>query len=155
MVKPLYSSDEMNMLAVAIITATTYHVEQVDKLGKPYIDHPLRVMMAVQSLDEKIVAVLHDTIEDTELTYDNLRNLGFPEYIIEAIDCITKRDKGKMPETNYDYIERVKTNKIATAVKLADLADNRSPSRLIGLDEKTQQRLIEKYDKAFLQIKGG
>jgi (p)ppGpp synthase/HD superfamily hydrolase len=140
------------LLSKCIAFAGKKHRKQIDKLGRMYIDHPLRVMMTVNTIEEKIVAVLHDVIEDTDTTYDEIRDLDVPEYLIEALECITKRDKGKIKEPNDDYIDRVLKNPIATEVKLADLGDNMSPARLNGLDEFTKLRLIKKYRKSYNQI---
>lgn len=120
------------------------HRKQTDKLGKPYIFHPIEVMRQVCTIDEKVVALLHDVVEDTPATLEELEFAGFPRHIILAVNAITKRDK----ETNYDYIQRVKLNKIATTVKYADLAHNSSKERQAGLDEATQKRLKNKYKKA-------
>lgn len=132
-----------DLLTQAIELATKAHQGQVDKAGQPYINHSLRVMNMVTTLSEKIVAVLHDVIEDSDLTLEELVNLGFPQDIIAAIDAMTKR-----PKEDYDlYLNRVKSSAIATQVKIADLRDNMDISRIANPTDKDYQRL-EKYKKA-------
>ncbi|MFP3728100.1 GTP pyrophosphokinase [Priestia filamentosa] len=128
------------LLEKAIELAVHYHGGQTDKGGNPYILHPLAVMTRVKSIEEKIVAVLHDIVEDTPLTFDGLRDAGFPDVIIEAVDALTKRAK----ESYNRYIWRVKNNSLACAVKLADLSENMDLSRIPFPQEKDFLR-IEKY----------
>ena len=116
----------MSTLEKAILIATKTHKGQVDKAGEPYILHPLRVMMSVNSLEEKIVAVLHDVIEDSDMLPTYLFKFGFSEEIIDALEYLTKR-KG---EKYQDFIIRVSDNRLATIVKLADLNDNMNLSRI-------------------------
>ena len=103
----------------AIEIAVEAHKGQSDKCKEPYILHPLAVMTAMDTHAEKIVAVLHDILEETDWAADGLR-LDFPRNITNAIDAITKRDN----ETYFEYIHRVKENPLATKVKLADLKHN-------------------------------
>ena len=111
----------MSTLERAIEIAREAHKSQTDKAGKPYIEHPLRVMAAGKTSDEKIVGILHDVVEDSNITFEDLTSEGFAPNIIEALRCITKTDE-KEP---YDhFIARIKTNRLATAVKLNDLTDN-------------------------------
>lgn len=133
------------MLEKAMILAANAHMGQLDKGGNPYILHPVRVMLGCKNLDEKIVAMLHDTLEDSDLTANDLLNEGFPKNMVDAVVCLT-RDK------NQDYLEHIKivaTNPLATAVKLSDLADNMDLNRLPGLTQKDFQRL-ERYLRAKL-----
>ena len=131
------------MLEKAIILATQAHMGQLDKGGHPYILHPLRVMLACDTLTEKIVAMLHDTLEDSDLTPEDLQQAGFPKEIIEAVVCLTRT-----PEEDYLlHIEQVAKNPLATSVKLADLADNMDLNRLPGLTPRDFQRL-ERYLRA-------
>lgn len=132
------------MLGKAIAIAAEAHEGQKDKSGKEYIEHPLRVMMVMSSRDEKIVAVLHDVIEDTPTNAGDLYAAGFPDHIITAVDAISKR----MSENNNEYLNRVKVNELALSVKLMDIADNMSPARLANLPEKTRKRLIKQYKKS-------
>lgn len=108
---------------VALNIAIGAHAGQLDKQGKPYIDHVLRVVEAVQDGEEQAVAALHDVIEDTPVTLDELRMGGFfPPHVIDAVDAITRRDD----ETYSEYITRVARNDLARTVKIADLRDNLS-----------------------------
>jgi hypothetical protein len=93
---------------------------QKDKEGLPYILHPLRAMPSVQGEEAQIVAVLHDVIEDTAVTADDLRRAGFSEAVLAAVLCVTHRKD----EPYADYVVRCKGNEVARRVKLADLADN-------------------------------
>ena len=131
----------------AIELAKQHHEGQTDKAGKPYIEHPLRVMNQVESEEEKIVAVLHDIVEDTDISLDDLRNEGFSEKVVSAVECLTKQDG-----ENYDsYIERISFNPLAVKIKLADLEDNRDLTRLPEVTDKDLER-IEKYDKALEKL---
>ena len=131
----------------AIELAKQHHEGQTDKAGKPYIEHPLRVMSQVESEEEKIVAVLHDIVEDTDISLDDLRNEGFSEKVVSAVECLTKQDG-----ENYDsYIERISFNPLAVKIKLADLEDNRDLTRLPEVTDKDLER-IEKYDKALEKL---
>ncbi len=113
----------------AISLAVQAHFRQVDKAGQPYILHPLRVMLALETEVERMVGVLHDVIEDTEHTLAELRGLGYPEEVLAALDCLTRRDG----ESYDEFVERVKPNALARRVKLADIADNLEVSRLGSL----------------------
>ena len=131
----------------AIELAKQHHEGQTDKAGKPYIEHPLRVMNQVESEEEKIVAVLHDIVEDTDISLNDLRNEGFSEEVVSAVECLTKQDG-----ENYDsYIERISFNPLAVKIKLADLEDNRDLTRLPQVTDKDLERL-EKYDKALEKL---
>ena len=140
----------MSTLERAIEIATEAHRGQLDKAGNEYIDHPLRVMAAGSTTDEKIVGVLHDVVEDTEWTFGMLAAEGFSEEIIAALRCITKLSDSEP----YDkFIARVRTNSLATAVKLNDLTDNMDIRRLPYLSDKDVKRL-KKYLKAYKQLSG-
>jgi len=131
------------MLNKAIEIANRAHMGQVDKAGEPYILHPLRVMMTQVNEIERICAVLHDVIEDSNVTFDDLRGEGFSEEIIEVLNCITKR-----PGESYDdFIDRILDNETACRVKLADLCDNMNISRIKNPTEKDKER-IKKYRDA-------
>jgi hypothetical protein len=111
----------------AIQIAAPAHEGQVDKQGLPYILHPLRVMDGVEGLDAKIVAVLHDVVEDTPVTFDDLEREGFTGEILAAIRCVTHAEG----ETYAEYVVRCRDNPIGRRVKLSDLADNTRLSRTI------------------------
>ncbi len=139
-----------SLLQRAIEIATLAHEGQTDKSGKPYIEHPLRVMEAGKSVDEKIVGVLHDVFEDSSFTFDALAKEGFPKHIVAALRCITKQS----PTEPYDkFIARVKKNPLAAAVKLNDLTDNMDIRRLPYLSDKDIRRL-KRYLKAYKKLNG-
>ena len=131
------------MLNKAIKIATTAHDGQIDKAGAPYIFHPLRVMMAGKSDIERICGVLHDTIEDSDITLEFLQKEGFPEEILAILDCLTKRHG----ESYDDFISRILKKKTACLVKLADLHDNMDLSRISDSTDEDKAR-IEKYSRA-------
>lgn len=135
------------MLNKAIEIAAHAHSGQVDKGGNPYILHPLRVMLAMENEVERICAVLHDVIEDSDVTFDDLRGEGFTEDIITVLDCLTRREG----ESYDEFIDRVLINKIACRVKLADLSDNMNLARIKNPDRADKAR-IEKYKKAAMRI---
>lgn len=117
----------MPTLEDAIRIAVAAHAGQKDKEGQPYVTHPLRLMESLHDPDAKTVAVLHDVVEDTSTTLDDLRRVGFSDGIIEAVRCVT-HDKR---EPYADYVVRCKANPVARQVKLADLADNYRLDRTI------------------------
>ena len=131
------------LLERAIKLAQKYHKGQFDKGGNPYIEHPLRVMEGVESIDEKILAVLHDVLEDCDASRDELINEGIPECLVEKLEILCK---GKN-ENYFDYIDRIKVDKSTINVKLSDLKDNMNLKRLKEVTEKDLKR-IEKYNKA-------
>ena len=134
-------------LGKAIELAKQHHKGQTDRAGKPYIEHPFRVMNQMKSDKEKIVAVLHDIVEDTDISLNDLKNEGFSEEVVSAVECLTKQDG-----ENYDsYIERISFNPLAVKIKLADLEDNRNLTRLPQVTDKDLERL-EKYDKALEKL---
>lgn len=114
------------MLEKAIKLAVIAHEGQRDKGGNPYILHPLRVMMSLETEEEKIIGVLHDVIEDTWVTKTFLSEMGFSIRIVTAIELLTRN----IDETYSEFIERCATNELAKKVKLADIADNKDLSRI-------------------------
>jgi (p)ppGpp synthase/HD superfamily hydrolase len=108
------------------VAAHRGHRYPTDEIGRePFILHPLRVMLSVSTDDERVVAVLHDVIEESETTLDDLRRLGLSDVIIEALDLLTHRD-----DQPYEaYIERLSRNCLARSVKIADLRDNLGHNR--------------------------
>lgn len=136
------------LLAKAINLALKAHEEQVDKSGMPYAGHVMRVMAAGRTIDEKIVGVLHDVVEDTDWTFEALLNEGFPEYIVDALRCVTKLSDD---EPYNEFIERVKTNPLAIEVKINDLTDNMDIRRYKELSEWDIKRL-KKYLKAYQEL---
>lgn len=140
----------MSTLEKAIAIAARVHEGQIDKAGEPYILHPLRVMMRVTDPRAKIVAILHDVVEDSagtelEVGFDELRAEGFGNEIVAALDCVTKRDG----EAYDDFVRRSASDPIAREVKLADLEDNMNMLRLkTEMTPKDLERL-EKYHRAW------
>lgn len=127
----------MPTLEDAIALAVAAHQGQRDKAGQPYILHPLRVMLRLSSDAERTAAILHDVVEDTPYTLERLRELGYPEDVLSALDCLTKREG----ETYERFIERVRPNPLARRVKLADLEDNMDVRRLPTVTAKDAERL--------------
>ena len=136
------------LLSKAINIAMQAHAGQVDKIGMPYIGHVMRVMQAGKTIDEKIVGVLHDVVEDTTWTFDALLAEGFPVHIVDALRCVTKLSDDEPYES---FINRVKTNPLAVAVKINDLTDNMDIRRLQTLTDADVQRL-RKYLKAYQSL---
>jgi (p)ppGpp synthase/HD superfamily hydrolase len=134
----------MTLLERAIEIALKSHAGQTGKDGSAYILHPLRLMSRMETDEERIVAVLHDVVEDSDITFDDLRTIGFSESILEALHLLT-HDK----ETTYEeYVERIKPNRLARKIKLADLEDNSNLRRLTHVEEKDLQR-VKKYHRAW------
>ena len=138
-------------LAAAIAFAAAKHIDQVDRAGQPYILHPLRVMAAMDTDEARRVAVLHDVVEDCEVTLDELRALGYPEREVLAIDSLTKRadEQNDYPR----FISRVLLNPLAAKVKLADIEDNLDTKRLDKLALKDLER-VAKYHAARRRLLG-
>lgn len=129
----------MATLEQAISLASKQHEGQVDKANAPYILHPLRIMLNVPTIEHKIVAVLHDILEDTETTIEDLYQFGFQQHIIDAIVALTK----KQGETRLEAAQRARQNPIARVVKLADINDNMDLSRIQSPTVKDFERLKE------------
>lgn len=137
----------MSDLQRAIEIAVAAHRGQERKDGSPYVLHPLRLMFSVATPEAKVVAVLHDVVEDTDVSLDDLRAAGFSEEILAAIDCVTHESS-----LSYDdYIARIKGNPLAREVKLADLRDNANLFEIPELREKDLRRL-EKYHRAYMTL---
>jgi len=135
------------MLPKALLIATQAHQNQQDRYGAPYLRHVMRVAERGRTDDERVVGLLHDVVEDTEWTFDDLRKEGFPEHIVQAVDCLTKREG----EPYDQFVERTKGSKLAIAVKLNDLEDNMDVRRAPYLEEKDLERL-NKHLKAWRQL---
>ena len=136
-------------LEKAIQIAVEAHAGTKDKGGKAYILHPISVMMRVETEEEKIVAILHDVVEDTDWTFDALRKEGFSETVIEALETVTKYSE----EEDYDdFIQRSLKNDIGRQVKIADLRENLDITRIGELSPKDIER-INKYKRALQTLK--
>lgn len=129
---------------LALNIAIQAHREQKDKSGREYVMHPIRVAERCKDPRAKIVALLHDTIEDTEVTADYLREQGFPEEIINGVLSVTKQEG----ENYEDFVRRASENAIGREVKMADLEDNMDIRRLKDITEDDVARL-RKYLKAW------
>jgi (p)ppGpp synthase/HD superfamily hydrolase len=129
----------MGTLERAIEIAASAHAGQVDKAGVPYILHPIRVMLRMNTVDEMIVAVLHDVVEDSSWTVDDLLAEGFSEQIVEAVGVLTKLPD----EKRQDAAARARQNPIARVVKLADNAENMDLTRIPNPTPKDLARLAE------------
>lgn len=121
------------------------HKTQTDKNAEPYILHPLRVAARLKTSDQKVVALLHDVLEDTEATIAELMAFGATPEQIGALQLLTHEKQ----EPYRVYLARVKGNPLALAVKLADLADNSETARLAKLPDKVAERLRQKYEDAY------
>lgn len=130
----------MSKVELAYEIAKKYHSGQVDKAGKDYIHHPIAVSQKLKDDDEKILALLHDTLEDTTLTLDELKRHRFKKEILDALIVITKKED----EDYYAYINRVKDNPLARKVKIADLLHNLDLSRLSEITHEDIER-FKKY----------
>lgn len=119
------------------------HKNQVDKSGMPYVFHPFHLAEQMTTEETAVVALLHDVVEDTDCTLQDLIAMGYPASVTDALALMT-HDKS-VPYL--DYIAKIKDNPIAKAVKLADLRHNSDLSRLDTVDEKAIRR-VEKYKKA-------
>lgn len=135
------------LVGKAIAIAAVAHQTQLDKAKAPYILHPLRMMMLGQTELEQIVAVLHDVVEDSDWTLDQLAAEGFPEVAIAALDCLTRRSG----ESYDEFIDRVLTNPLATRVKRYDLEDNMTLTRMSTLTDRDIERL-HRYHRAHQRV---
>jgi len=129
----------MATLERALEIASAAHAGQQDKAGQSYILHPIRVMLSVKTLDEQIAAVLHDTVEDTSVTFEDLADAGFSSDIVTAVQALTKTDG----ESRLEAAHRAVQNTIARQVKLADVADNMDLSRIPSPTSRDHARLEE------------
>lgn len=137
----------MATIEKALQIAAKAHESQTDKDGQPYILHPLRVMHRVEGLEAQIIAVLHDVVEDTKVTLDDLRAAGFSETILDGVRCVTHGKK----ESYADYVVRCKAHPLGRQVKLADLEDNSRLARLLLRPDRLEGDLkrLRKYVFAY------
>lgn len=137
------------LLGKVLVLATNAHEGQFDRGKNPYILHPLKVMHYLKTDDEELqcIALLHDVIEDTKTTWQDLEEIGCTERVINAVRALTK-----MPGQSYDeYKEGVFANVDAMRVKLCDLRHNTDIRRLKGITDKDIER-IAKYNRFYLEI---
>ena len=136
-----------DLLGKAITIAVESHSGQINKKGDPYILHPLRIMFNADTLEEKIIAILHDVIEKTDKDFDFLRNTGFSDKVILAVDALSRRSG-----ESYDkYIDRVAENQLAKNIKILDLKDN---IYSLNIDKREQKNSVQylKYQTALNKI---
>ena len=133
----------MDNLDKAVKIACKAHAGQVDKAGQPYILHPLRLMLKFQNEQERIVAVLHDVIEDSDLTRDDLITCGFSKTIVNALDCLSKKEN----ERYENFINRILSNELARKIKIEDIKDNLDLTRIESINNEDLKRVL-KYHNA-------
>lgn len=138
----------MATLSKAIAIAAQAHQNQLDKSGRAYILHPLRMMFKMTTDEEMMAAILHDVVEDSNWTIEALRAEGFPEAVLEAVESLTNREG----ETYEQFIARVKENPLAVKVKIADLEDNMDMKRLMQFGDKEIER-FRKYHRHWWELK--
>lgn len=136
-----------DLLAEAIALAARAHSGQVDRLGAPYILHPLRVMLRLEDPLVQVAAVLHDVVEDTSLSLENLAEAGFPEQVIEAVDAMTRRPG----EEYFAYVARAGRHPHARRIKIADLMDNIERTLLLPPTQDNLMRLA-RYREALARL---
>ncbi len=131
------------MIDIALSIAKKAHAGQVDKAGVDYIQHPLYVASQVKTEQEKTVALLHDVIEDSDVTVDDLLASGLSNEVVTAVQILTKKEG----QSYQEYLEKVKSNNLARVVKLADLKHNSDLSRLKSVTNTAYER-VKKYKNA-------
>lgn len=142
---------DMTILAMKVAYAA--HEGQVDRIGVPYIYHPIHLAEQMDTEDECVAALLHDVVEDTDITLEELRSKGFTDTQLEAVELLThipspeKQAEEEKLEEYLDYVRRLKSNAIARKVKMADLRHNSDSGRKTG-DEEADLIRHEKYKKA-------
>lgn len=139
----------MPSLEDAIKLAVELHQGQVDRWGQPYILHPLRVMFRLEGEVDQMVGILHDVIEDTDLTFEDLRRMGYSEEVITALEGVTRREE----ETYEAFVARSEAHPVSRRVKLADLEDNMDLRRSVGeLTDRDLDRL-NRYLRAWQRLR--
>lgn len=139
----------MSTLENAIALAVEAHRGQLDKSGNPYILHPLRVMFRLESELERIVGILHDVVEDTPYTFDDLRAMGYSDEVIVALDGVTRREQ----ESYEEFVNRSQAHPVSRRVKLADLEDNMDVRRLKSEPTEKDFERLKRYRRAWEQLK--
>ena len=143
-VRVLFWEVGMEIILKSLNIAIRAYAGKVDKAGSEYIKHPLRIMAKMKTDAEMSVALLHDVIEDSEITADELLSEGIPTDVVDAIICLTKIDN----ESYHDFIVRVRSNELAVKIKIADIEDNINVLRLKSLSDTDLNR-VEKYHSAW------
>lgn len=137
----------MDIIEKSLEIALKAYAGQKDKAGKTYILHPLRIMSKMKTEEEMCVALLHDVIEDSDFTAEDLLNEGIPSSIVDAVQLLSKNDN----EDYYEFIEKLLNNNLAAKVKRADIEDNINILRLNEVSDKDLGR-IAKYHRAWKMI---
>jgi|TARA_B100000315_G_scaffold30288_1_gene25711 (p)ppGpp synthase/HD superfamily hydrolase len=132
----------MSTLQRAIEIAVEAHKGQMDKAGMPYILHPLRLMFQMKTDNEKMAAVLHDVVEDSDWTLDDLKKEGFNSEVLKAVSLLTRDDNDSYDE----FVQKAASNPISKAVKIADITDNLDLSRISNVTDKDVAR-VKKYQR--------
>jgi (p)ppGpp synthase/HD superfamily hydrolase len=138
----------MATLEKAISIAVEAHKGQVDKNNQPFILHVLRVMIAGRNDDERILGALHDSIEKTHWTFEELKAEGFNNKILDSLVCVTKKNEN---EDSQAFIERIKTNRLAIKIKINDLMDHLNLKNMSEVKKKDVNR-FNKYLKAYQEL---
>jgi (p)ppGpp synthase/HD superfamily hydrolase len=138
----------MELIEKSLHIALRAYAGKTDKAGRAYIHHPLRVMAKMKTDLEMSVALLHDVIEDSDITAEQLLAEGIPVEVVEAVVCLSKNEN----ESYQDFVARAKKNKLAAKIKIADIEDNIDVLRLNSLDEYDLAR-IKKYHSAWRFLK--
>jgi (p)ppGpp synthase/HD superfamily hydrolase len=138
---------EAHLIEKALSIALEAHKGQTDKYGQPYVLHPLRLMHRFQDPELQTIAILHDVVEDSDWTLDQLRNEGFSDRILGTVDALTRREE----ESYASLIDRAADNPLATKVKLADLEDNMDIRRMKSIGDSDQERL-NRYRSAYEKL---
>jgi (p)ppGpp synthase/HD superfamily hydrolase len=148
---------DSELVETAEAIARRAHDGQVDKAGAAYIDHPRRVAERAAVIagpevraDAAAAAWLHDVVEDTSITLDELAAAGMPPRVLEAVELVTKVEGMSVEQ----YFARIRGHAVARVVKLADLIDNTDPARIRKLDSKTRDRLSGKYARSMQLLLG-
>lgn len=139
----------MSTLENAIALAVAAHRGQLDKNGSPYILHPLRVMFRLESELDRIVGILHDVVEDTQYTFEDLRAMGYSEEVMTALDGVTRREH----ESYEEFVNRSQAHPVSRRVKLADLEDNMDVRRLKSEPTEKDFERLKRYRRAWEQLK--
>ncbi|WP_107329433.1 GTP pyrophosphokinase [Metapseudomonas otitidis] len=134
-------------LETAIALACRVHAGQRDKAGRAYVLHPLRLMLRFEDPEAQMAAVLHDVVEDGDVKLEDLRILGIPESVVQAVDCLSRREG----ETYEAFIERIRPNALARRVKREDIRDNLDVTRLPELGEADLAR-VARYHRALVAL---
>jgi len=137
----------MSKIESAIMIAIKAHENKSDKGGSPYILHPLRIMLEMETEEEMIVALLHDVVEDSKISLKEIAKYNFDKKIISAIKVLTF----SIDQNYEDYIKKISKNKLARKIKIADLIDNMNLKRLPNLDQQDFAR-INKYHNALKHL---